>query len=81
MKRPISSWKLNESIDHADGKRYVHSITVQLTEEAKTVSGLDPIHKRFVTMRDRIIQLIDDADYEQWTNHINTYLLEKEGAD
>lgn len=74
-------WKLNESIAHADGKRYVQSITVQLAEEAKTVSGLDPIHERFVTIRDGIIQLIDDADYEQWTNDINTYLREKKGAD
>ena len=73
-------WKLNVFLRNADGDNRMESITVHLTEEEKTVRGEDPNRPRFITIRDQIINLVDEEEYESWIGKIEKY-IEKENPD
>lgn len=63
-------WKLNETIINPDARDREESITVQLTEEEKTVRGNEPINSRFIAIRDYIIDLIDEKEYTNWEEEV-----------
>src|SRR5690625_4136374 len=76
----VHFWKLNELLRNPDGGNRMESITVHLTEEEKTVRGEDPNRPRFITIRDQIINLVDEEEYESWIGKIEKY-IEKENLD
>src|SRR5699024_4266894 len=70
-------WKLNEHIINSEGENKSESITVQLTDESKTVQGSDPDHHRFLAIRDEIMDILDKEAYETWEDEVNESLWEK----
>src|SRR5690625_848844 len=69
-------WKMNESIINSDGGNRMESITVHLTEESKTVRGIDPNHPRFIEIRRGIMNTIDQEDFAIWEKEIEEHIDE-----
>ena len=70
-------WKLNVFIRNVDSSGgNMESITVNLADEAKRVRGAEPDHPRFVTIRNYIIDLVDEEDYKAWTKELEEHITE-----
>lgn len=69
-------WKMNTNISNPDGDNREESITVNLTEESKEVSGNSPVNERFTTIRDKMIDSVGEKDYEKWADKIDKYVGE-----
>lgn len=70
-------WKLNETILNPESDKRTESITVHLTEEEKEVRTFDPVNHRFIAIRDSIINLIDEKEYESWIKNTSKILWEE----
>lgn len=62
-------WKLNETESNIDGKSMEY-MTVYLTEDSKTVSGYEPDHPRYITIKEAVFELIAADLYEEWEQQI-----------
>lgn len=70
-------WKLNVFIRNVDSSGgNMESITVNLADEAKRVRGAEPDHPRFVTIRNYIIDLVEEEDYKAWTKELEEHITE-----
>jgi len=69
-------WNLQEDVsddNSVDGSFL--SITVNLTDQSKTVGGLNPNDSKFTEIADYIFNLIDVEDYRQWEEEIMNYIF------
>lgn len=70
-------WKFKEDVsddDSVDGS-FLY-ITVNLTDESKTVGGLNPDHPEFNDIADYVRKLVSDDDYRWWNKEIKEYIIE-----
>lgn len=69
-------WNLEEDLseDSQDGN-FIY-ISVYLTDQSKTVGGLNPLEPRFIEITDYITSLVDDEEYTFWVNEIKNYIYE-----
>ena len=65
---------MNEYIANSDGGDRMESITVLLEEEEKTVRANDPVDASFIEIRNYVMDLIDDEDYEEWEKELKKYI-------
>lgn len=70
-------WKLNESIYRPEGKKGTEYITVNLSKEDKTVKINDAVNPRFTAIRDYVVDLLDQKDYQIWREKIEDDLWEE----
>lgn len=71
-------WKLEEDQsdnDSADGT--FHYITINLTDQSKTVGGLNPNNPNFTGISDYVIHLVRDEDYKIWEKTKQDYILKR----
>src|SRR5699024_12104744 len=62
-------WKLNENESNSEGK-LEEAMTVHLTDESKTVGGIEPNNERYTFIKDRLFEQIDSEDYESWQDKV-----------
>ncbi len=69
-------WTLKEDLsdnNSVDGSFL--NITVNLTDQSKTVGGLNPYDSGFKEIADYVFDLIDYEDYIQWDSEITDYIF------
>lgn len=62
-------WKLNENESNPEGK-LEEAMTVHLTDESKTVGGMEPNNERYTFIKDSLFEQIDSEDYESWQDEV-----------
>lgn len=70
-------WKLKENVSSDEGKKE-EAITVFLTEEDKEVVGKEPDNRRFIQIKQEIIQLVDEDDLKQWQHEVEQTIIDNE---
>lgn len=68
-------WKLNVNQRNSD-HRLMETMTVYMTEEEKRIEGEEPDHPRYVKIKESIIDLIGQDEYEKWQSNVEEYLIE-----
>src|SRR5699024_982114 len=66
-------WKLNENLDSDSLDGSYSYITVNLTDQTKTVGGLNPIEPRFEEIFDYVFDLVGSNN---WSEEIKEHILE-----
>lgn len=69
-------WKMAEdiSIESEDGG-YIY-VTVHLTDESKTVGGLNPKNDDFLEIQQYVSSVVPSSGFKKWSTQVEEYLLE-----
>lgn len=65
-------WKLNEHESNPEGQ-LEEAMTVHLTDESKTVSGMEPNAERYTFIKDSLFEQIGSERYESWQDQVFRY--------
>jgi len=68
-------WRFREDLsdDNSLDASYIY-ITVNLTDESKTVGGLNPNFPNFLELADYVFDLVSDKDYRLWYKEITDHI-------
>src|SRR5699024_3496273 len=65
-------WKLNENESYPEGQ-LEEAMTVHLTDESKTVGGMEPNAERYTFIKDSLFEQIGSEHYESWQDQVFRY--------
>lgn len=69
-------WELKEdlsNLDVMDGSSLY--MTVNLTDESRTVGGQNPDDPKFTEVTDYVVDLVNDEDYKVWNENIKEHIF------
>lgn len=69
-------WRMPEDVSSPSEDGTFYYTTVHLTDETKTVGGLNPDHESFFAIQDMVKSKIPDNEYEDWQEKTTDYMFE-----